>query len=976
MKHSVQNKVAGISRRIIAVFVGIAIILSLIGPRSVKAEKGAKQYIVLVLDASGKTNFYEDDYGSNLLFTAEAPLEDVREAALKFVHSLNNSSGDVYISIIKFGYTAREVCDFTNNKSAIERTITEDLTSVGGNRNLTDALNLAKEKLDSVSNENSNKSLILVAPGLVDSGEYSYQGHWSLLNGGTGWVNIRTGIYYYAYSNVAYQVAEEIKANGTKIYGIGMIHMLSEEKINSCDISDDNKESLRSAAQLFRNVIRDISSEGCFYPVDELDEFAYVFERVTHEVVDGSKGLFRYRSTNGGDYYGQFYFEDGYFKTKATKYNPNLATMSLCFAMSAFASDRENVLKYQNAIDLLESCGFSYIDANDDFKVEPHVDSMGVIIGHKIIWSTEGEFTLIALATRGAGYGNEWAGNFNVGLSGNHAGFEKAKDIAKDSLNVYIQEHDKQFVGPVKIWMAGYSRGAATVNLLAGEITHDQKIGEGDHEIAINKDNIFAYCFEAPRGLNISECSEEEAKTYTNIHNIINPNDLVPKVAMKEWDFIRYGVDEPVIPDMLHDSTYIEKSGKMMSYYSAIGGGTINNSFILPSEYEKLKDVVFSKLVPIAKRNYLNKISSGQGRVGAWGYRYFKDSEEWDDPNGRFQKQLAEDYYGGKITTSDGSTDFRDVEGEGIFPNAHDFLMGLRKIRSIYTRRIYAQLSPAPISKIDLFYFREYKYALFRIKGLVMNSYTPVFSPNPENLTSSESSTSLGIVGGNVLSELTKGIESRSNYFMVIQKGLQALMEAYYTDGGELDAIDFKHIVIPAFADALENSGHRIVLEFLLTRNISDTAIGNLYDSFLEELEDRGINIDKVMSPETKKEFRQGITALIQAIIDILKTQKGSSEVLSLFSMYELAGMAHYPELCLAWLQSQDSNYGEDNHIIYVPTAYRVIYINCPVDVEVMDSNGLVVASLVEDIMQETEGYVLYGVTADDAKRVYPIDTD
>lgn len=115
---------------------------------------------------------------------------------------------------------------------------------------------------------------------------------------------------------------------------------------------------------------------------------------------------------------------------------------------------------------------------------------MGVIVGHKPIDINGEKGTLIALATRGGGYEAEWAGNFTIGMSGRHEGFSKAVEEVKRYLSTYVEAHKTEFTGPVKIWMAGYSRAAATVNMVAADLTKAGKI----NGLSLDKQNIYAYC--------------------------------------------------------------------------------------------------------------------------------------------------------------------------------------------------------------------------------------------------------------------------------------------------------------------------------------------------------------------------------------------------------------------------------------------------------------------------------------------------
>lgn len=49
---------------------------------------------------------------------------------------------------------------------------------------------------------------------------------------------------------------------------------------------------------------------------------------------------FLYAQGNESDYKGRIYYTDDYFRKDSTTYDDSLATASLCFAMSSFASNR------------------------------------------------------------------------------------------------------------------------------------------------------------------------------------------------------------------------------------------------------------------------------------------------------------------------------------------------------------------------------------------------------------------------------------------------------------------------------------------------------------------------------------------------------------------------------------------------------------------------------------------------------------
>lgn len=66
-------------------------------------------------------------------------------------------------------------------------------------------------------------------------------------------------------------------------------------------------------------------------------------------------------------------------------------------------------------------------------------------------------------------------------------------------------------------------------------------------------------------------------------------------------------------------------------------------------------------------------------------------------------------------------------------------------------------------------------------------------------------------------------------------------------------------------------------------------------------------------------------------------------------------GYAHYGELCMSWLDSLEGEFS------YADPRYRILYVNCPVDIKVYDSNATLVASIDNDVVAEIEnGIVAY----------------
>ena len=70
---------------------------------------------------------------------------------------------------------------------------------------------------------------------------------------------------------------------------------------------------------------------------------------------------------------------------------------------------------------------------------------------------------------------------------------------------------------------------------------------------------MFAYCIAAPQGgTPQSEMSGRDWKEYTCIHNVINPDDMVPYVMPGGMGFMRYGVDHYVQDSGLYDNLHTD----------------------------------------------------------------------------------------------------------------------------------------------------------------------------------------------------------------------------------------------------------------------------------------------------------------------------------------------------------------------------------------------------------------------------------
>lgn len=221
-----------------------------------------------------------------------------------------------------------------------------------------------------------------------------------------------------------------------------------------------------------------------------------------------------------------FDYDENWFFRGSSKYNHDLARMSIRVAMAAADTYNDKIW------DLFETLKFTEITSK---YPAPTRDSIGYTIGSKTAQNEDGEtMTLIAVAVRGGGYGAEWASNFTIGTTSEHQGFGEAADQVVSGVREHIEK-----IGAsqnIKIWITGFSRAAATSNIAAHNLN---ALARRKQIPGLSEAGIFAYCFECPRGVRMDHPSYGADG---NIFNIVNAIDVVPMVAPEGWDFGRYGI--------------------------------------------------------------------------------------------------------------------------------------------------------------------------------------------------------------------------------------------------------------------------------------------------------------------------------------------------------------------------------------------------------------------------------------------------
>ena len=269
------------------------------------------------------------------------------------------------------------------------------------------------------------------------------------------------------------------------------------------------------------------------------------FRYIPADVDKVARGTFEYPDANGDPASYSFYYNDDFFSYDNSTYHSDLAIMTLKLAMAGYS--RQNLYTEElpehdlrralNLQRLFSDMGFgnaefhNYNTALTDYSSKVAYGFASRQIGQDVV---------VAVVLRGGGYGGEWADNFNVGASGDHAGFSAATKSVQAELEDYIAglKDLYQFSGDVKLWMTGYSRSGATCNLLAQAMSSQ-----------IDSDNLYAYVFAAPN------CTTSP-KACRGLFSIISAADVVPCVPLSKWGFGRHGTTltfPSILPEVRKD---------------------------------------------------------------------------------------------------------------------------------------------------------------------------------------------------------------------------------------------------------------------------------------------------------------------------------------------------------------------------------------------------------------------------------------
>ncbi|MBQ0041175.1 MAG: hypothetical protein KBS56_04025 [Clostridiales bacterium] len=215
------------------------------------------------------------------------------------------------------------------------------------------------------------------------------------------------------------------------------------------------------------------------------------------------------------------YYSDDMFAGSSSKYDEHLATTSMGLCLAA---------GYEKDINsLLSNMGFDGVKSNYSTK-DAKKENIAFSYAKKELANGT---ILIPVVIRGSHYESEWVDNFNAGKSGDAKGYSSAASTVCKYINAYIKSLKTK---KVKLWVVGYSRGAAVADLAAESLTK-----------TYGKAKVYGYCFEGPM-------TNKGNGKKANIHHIRNAYDGVTLVLPSYMGFGTAGKVDAKIGDLSNES--------------------------------------------------------------------------------------------------------------------------------------------------------------------------------------------------------------------------------------------------------------------------------------------------------------------------------------------------------------------------------------------------------------------------------------
>ena len=245
-----------------------------------------------------------------------------------------------------------------------------------------------------------------------------------------------------------------------------------------------------------------------------------------------------------------------------------------------------------------EDATYTELSASD--YLSDRQDLTNAVFAHRKVTADGTDYQIFTVAVQGSSGKDQWLSNFDVGdysdatyatlsathsvaaavaagntdqasvqaeslanyttlansFSTEHKGFALAALRLNEKFKEYVTAHEVSGAKKV-ILLTGHSRGAAIANILG-------KVYEDDSDWT-----SFSYGFATPRTTTASNAAE-----YKTIFNIINSDDLVTELPLKNWGFTRYGSDKSASIASNYSAQWKNKLPFVSNYISANGEDT------------------------------------------------------------------------------------------------------------------------------------------------------------------------------------------------------------------------------------------------------------------------------------------------------------------------------------------------------------------------------------------------------------------
>lgn len=280
-----------------------------------------------------------------------------------------------------------------------------------------------------------------------------------------------------------------------------------------------------------------------------------------------------------------FYYTDAFFENTALKYDHRLALATLGLVAACGNTYRSDALYWlegeagreDHIAAAYRELGFANpVCVGYQSSLNTPADRAGCAFAQKTLVQQGRRTTIIAAMLRGVGYGAEWVSNLHLGENSWHYGFVTAAEQFFADLQDYLAcaKAAAGELGTIKLWLGGYSRGAAVANLAAARVRRELP--------QIAQENTYVYTFAAPAALTAADLPELQADydnnhtasgqlkadwAGSNIFNLISSGDVVARVMPEEWGYHRNGNDR-----FLPATTYRNELDDLNIIESRMGG--------------------------------------------------------------------------------------------------------------------------------------------------------------------------------------------------------------------------------------------------------------------------------------------------------------------------------------------------------------------------------------------------------------------